>query len=90
MKFSSAFLVALPLVLTAWTATATPRKGQRQASPVEDRDLARLTASKLAARHAAEWDIFERDFEPETLEARRACHSSRDCLGMICINGTCQ
>ncbi|GLB42605.1 hypothetical protein LshimejAT787_1200540 [Lyophyllum shimeji] len=89
MKFSTAFLIALPVALSSMTASAIPR---RTAAPVEGRDLARLTASNLAARHAAEWDIFERDFEFETgtLERRRPCKTSKDCLGMICLNGTCQ
>jgi len=86
MKFSSALLVALPVVLASWTAAAEPIRNQR---PVA-RDLAELTKNNLVARHAAEWAIYQRDFEPETLNARRTCTSSRDCLGMICIKGTCQ
>ncbi|GLB42597.1 hypothetical protein LshimejAT787_1200460 [Lyophyllum shimeji] len=94
MKFSTAFLIALPVALSSMTASAIPR---RVAAPVEGRDLARLTASNLAARHAAEWDIFERDFEFETgtLERREArsmpCKSYRGCSSWRrCINGFCQ
>ncbi|KAF8068828.1 hypothetical protein FPV67DRAFT_1092279 [Lyophyllum atratum] len=93
MKFSSAILFTLPVVLASWTAMAAPgseHKAHQSHKTVEGRDLARLTASNLVARHAAEWDIYQRDFEPETLVARRACKTSKDCLGMICINNVCQ
>ncbi|KAF8054227.1 hypothetical protein FPV67DRAFT_1460934 [Lyophyllum atratum] len=68
MKLSSAFLIALPVALAAWSATATP-------TAAADRTIAALTARNLAARHAAEWDIFERDFEPQGLEARQRVRS---------------
>ncbi|KAF8067851.1 hypothetical protein FPV67DRAFT_1449455 [Lyophyllum atratum] len=61
MKFSSALLITIPTVLTSWTVAA---------EPTADLHLARLTARNLAARHEAEWDVFQRDFEPETLDAR--------------------
>ncbi|KAF8057493.1 hypothetical protein FPV67DRAFT_566029 [Lyophyllum atratum] len=82
MKFSSAILFTLPVVLASWTSVAQPT--------VAGRDLAQLTRNNLVARHAAEWDVYRRDFEPETLNARRSCKTSSDCLGMICVSGTCQ
>ncbi|GLB42602.1 hypothetical protein LshimejAT787_1200510 [Lyophyllum shimeji] len=83
MKFSAIF-VALPIILASGSALA-------QGNPeVEARDLAALTRDRLVARQAREWDIYRRDFEPSTLERRRKCKTSQDCLGMICINGTCQ
>ncbi|KAF8079304.1 hypothetical protein FPV67DRAFT_1648801 [Lyophyllum atratum] len=91
MKFTSTILSALPLVLASWTAMALGGHG-RSGSPSDPagRNLARLTARNLQARHAAEWEIYRRDFEPETLGARRSCKTSSDCLGMICVSGTCQ
>ncbi|KAF8063210.1 hypothetical protein FPV67DRAFT_233003 [Lyophyllum atratum] len=82
MKFSSAILFTLPVVLASWTAVAEPT--------VAGRDIAQLTRNNLVARHAAEWDVYRRDFEPETLNARRACRTTRDCLGQICMGGTCK
>ncbi|KAF8060679.1 hypothetical protein FPV67DRAFT_1511031 [Lyophyllum atratum] len=82
MKFSSAILFTLPVVLASWTAVAEPT--------VAARDLAQLTRNNLVARHTAEWDVYRRDFEPETLSARRTCVTSKDCLGMICIKGICK
>ncbi|KAF8079303.1 hypothetical protein FPV67DRAFT_1468331 [Lyophyllum atratum] len=89
MKFTSTILSTLPLVLASWTAMARGG-GHGGIGGLGGRDLARLTASNLHARHAAEWDIYQRDFEPETLGARRSCKTSSDCLGMICVSGTCQ
>ncbi|KAF8069199.1 hypothetical protein FPV67DRAFT_1669216 [Lyophyllum atratum] len=73
MKFFSSLLLALPVVLSTWTAMAY----------YEDHD-------GLLAR---QWDDFEmistRDYD-EPLALRRSCKTSKDCLGMICINGVCQ
>ncbi|GLB39509.1 hypothetical protein LshimejAT787_0700190 [Lyophyllum shimeji] len=93
MKFFSASLVVLPVVLSSMSATATPGRRGGYDTPVKQRDLARLTASNLAARHAAEWDIFERG--PGSHSAipvrRKVCVTHRNCSGMsLCINGYCR
>ncbi|KAG5640700.1 hypothetical protein DXG03_007486 [Asterophora parasitica] len=93
MKFSSAILVALPIVLTSWTAAAVPQN-RKGASSVEARNIDAINGARVVARalqrHAAELAVFERDFDETLLTAWRKCTSSRDCLGMICIRGTCQ
>ncbi|GLB42125.1 hypothetical protein LshimejAT787_1101400 [Lyophyllum shimeji] len=81
MKFSAIFVALPALLLFSGSAMA-------QNPEVEARDIAAAARAKLVARHNQEWDIYRRDFEP--LAARRRCTSSKDCLGMICLNGVCQ
>ncbi|KAG5640701.1 hypothetical protein DXG03_007487, partial [Asterophora parasitica] len=83
MKFSSAILVALPIVLTSWTAAAVPQN-RKGASSVEARNIdaineARVVARALHERHAAEWALFERHFDETLLTARASgsCVNSR-------------
>ncbi|KAF8057484.1 hypothetical protein FPV67DRAFT_1677274 [Lyophyllum atratum] len=73
MKFSSALLIVLPVILTSWTVAAYPHQAE----------------SSVEAREFDEWEYLNvRDYD--ALNARRACKTSKDCLGMICINGVCQ